>query len=240
MTAPLVEAATTTPVGSRPSPSPKPVALHTGLLSEATFGTSSGISDGVRWANPFELVTTMPSVPLDLPAATVADEVRELRDYVCSHGLTRQDVARAVGVDRRSLSAWVRGEMRPAAERLRVMHTLARLVNAVASERPGRVRDVLLARRCGAALIDRLGTDGARVLDVWRAVVRPEAKVTLRPVGRRPEPIWAAAARAAAQGRLSAPTSSRTIRSASTYEMDLDEAGSFEEPELEYGRRGYR
>lgn len=203
------------------------------------FGTSAGITHDVDWADQLELITTTPSLRPDLPF-TVADEVRRLRDDVCSHGLTRQDVARAIGVDRRSLSAWVSGEMRPGSDRLRVLRMLDRLVAAVASERPGQVRDVLLARRTGTALIDRLVTEGARVLDTWRAVVRPQANVTLRPAeARSPEPIWAAAARAATEGRLSLPTSSRTIRPATTYEMDLDEAERFKEPEFEYRRRGY-
>lgn len=239
MTPALAETPTSTPVRRRGGRGSPPVALRTGLLPAMAFGTSSGITYEVHWADQFELITTTPSLQPDLPV-TLADEIRRLRDDVCSHGLTRQDVARAIGVDRRSLSAWISGEMRPGLERLRVLQTLARLVAAVASERPSQVRDVLLARRTGTALIDRLVTDGARVLDTWRAGVRPEATVTMRPAdARSPEPIWAAAARAATESRLSRPSSSGAIRPASTYEMDLGEAERFEEPELEYRRRGY-
>lgn len=244
MTTSIAEAPTTTAVGAPPIRA-LGVALHAGLLPATVFGTNSGIAVAVRWANQnqFELITTTPPVRRTVALFGIADEVRELRDAICSYGLTRQDVARALGVDRRSLSAWVSGEMRPAPERLRVLHTLARLVDTIASERPGRVRDVLLARRGGTAVIDRVATEGARVLETWRAATRPEATVSLRSTAARSqEPIWAAAARAAAEGRLRPPTWERTVRPAATYEMDLDEARAFGEPqpEPEVRRRGYR
>jgi hypothetical protein len=74
-----------------------------GMLPTTAFGTNSGIADVVRWANQFELITTTPPVRRTVALFGIADEVRELRDAICSHGLTRQDVACAIGVDRRSL-----------------------------------------------------------------------------------------------------------------------------------------
>lgn len=240
MTTSMAESPTTTAVGPS-STRASGAALHAGLLPATAFGTNSGIADVVRWANQLELITTTPPVRRTVALFGLADEVRELRDAICSHGLTRQDVARAVGVDRRSLSAWVRGEMRPGPERLRVLHTLARLVDTIASERPGRVRDVLLARRGATAVIDRVVTEGVHVLETWRAATRPEATVTLRSTAARAqEPIWAAAARAAAEGRLKPPTWERTIRPAATYQMDLEEARASGEPEPKVRRRGYR
>ena len=38
------------------------------------------------------------------------------------------------------------------------------------------------------------------------------------------EPIWAAAARALAEGQLAPPTWERTVRTPETYEIDLEEA----------------
>jgi transcriptional regulator with XRE-family HTH domain len=236
----MAEAPTTTAVGTSLT-RVSGVALHAGLLPTTAFGTNSGIAEVLRWANPYELITTTPPVRRTVALFGIADEVRELRDAICSHGLTRQDVARAVGVDRRSLSAWASGEMRPGPERLRVLHTLARLVDTIASERPGRVRDVLVARRGGTAVIDRVATEGVHVLETWRAATWPEATVTLRSTAARSqEPIWAAAARASAEGRLKPPTWERTVRPAATYEMDLEEARAFGEPEPEVRRRGYR
>jgi hypothetical protein len=54
------------------------------------------------------------------------------------------------------------------------------------------------------------------------------------------EPMWAAAARALAGGRLTRPTWERTVRDPEVYEMDLQEAAVFDEEEPERGRRGYR
>ncbi len=54
------------------------------------------------------------------------------------------------------------------------------------------------------------------------------------------EPVWAAAALAAAEGRLGVPPRGHTVRPESTYEMNLDEAVAFVEPEYKSRRRGYR
>jgi transcriptional regulator with XRE-family HTH domain len=171
----------------------------------------------------------------------IADEVRQLRDRICSHGLTRQDIARALGVDRRSLSGWVSGEIRPTPERVLTLSVLAELVADANAERPGRARDLLLARRTGRALLDRVAAEGRPMLDTWRLSVRPGARVEVRRRGEPAhEPIWAAAARALAEGQLAPPTWERTVRTPETYEIDLEEATAFREEEPERGRRGYR
>lgn len=51
-------------------------------------------------------------------------------------------------------------------------------------------------------------------------------------VSQRPE-LWAAAARALAEGQLAPPTWERTVRPPETYEMDLEEATAFREEEDE-------
>ncbi len=238
---------TAAPVDVRPtsssvaSRSGRVVALRAGLLPGTVFGTNAGIPNVMGWADHLPPITTTPAIERSTQIPGIADEVRDLRDEVCAHGLTRQDVARAVGVDRRSLSGWVSGEIRPSAERVRALRSLARLVADIAVERPDRVRDVLLTRRSGRAFIDRVADEGARLLQTWRASIRPEAKVSVRvrPRGST-EPIWAAAARALLDGRLIPPTWERSIRPAATYEMDLEEASAFEEAEPGVRRRGYR
>lgn len=238
---PFLDTEVTTAGSTSPRSSGARAALLAGPLPSIAFGTTSGAPGVVQWAEQFELITTTPAVGPSAPVLGVTDEVRTLRDQICSHGLTRQDVARAIGVDRRSLSAWVSGEMRPGPERLGALHLLARLVRLIASEQPGRVRDIMVARRGGTAVIDRVANEGARVLETWRAAARPEATVTLRSASARPhEPIWAAASRAAAEGRLRPPTWERTVRPAATYEMDLKEASAFAEPETSLRRRGYK
>lgn len=248
MTASLVEAhnsfldtEVTTAGSASSSGSGARAALFAGPLPSMAFGTTSGVRRVVQWTEQLELITTTPAVGPSAAPMSVTDEVRRLRDQICSHGLTRQDVARAIGVDRRSLSAWVSGEMRPAPERLGALHLLARLVRLISSEQPGRVRDIMVARRSGTALIDRVASEGAHVLETWRAATRPEATVTLGSASEcTREPIWAAASRAAAEGRLRPPTWERTVRPASTYEMDLKEASVLAEPETKVRRRGYK
>lgn len=217
------------------------VALASGLLLGAVFGTGSGVSYIPRWRENVPGITTMPAVRRVTKLLGIADEVRQLRDLICSQGLTRQDIARALGVDRRSLSGWVSGEIRPAPERVVTLAVLAELVVDVDAERPGRARDVLLVRRTGRALLDRVAAEGRSLLVTWRRSVRPEGSVE---VGRRAEPaqepIWAAAARALADGQLAPPSWERTVRMPETYEIDLEEATAFQEEEPDRGRRGYR
>lgn len=236
----LAEAPTTTALGG-PQTHTSLITVPASLLPATAFGTNAGIAYDDRHVNQLELITTTPSIRRTVTAPGVAGEVRDLRDVICAQGLSRQDVARAVGVTRRSLSAWVKGEMRPSSERLRSLRTLARLVGVVASERPGQVRDALLARHRGTAVIDQIVTEGNRVLETWRAAARTEATVVPHsPLASAQEPIWAAALRAAAEGRLRPPTWERTVRPPATYEMDLEEAAAFDEPETEVRRRGYR
>jgi transcriptional regulator with XRE-family HTH domain len=217
------------------------VALASGLLLGAVFGTGSGVSHVPKWRNDVPGITTMPAVQRVTMLLGIADEVRQQRDRICSYGLTRQDIAHALRVDRRSLSGWVSGEIRPTSERVLTLNALAELVADVDAERPGRAREVLLARRTGRALLDRVATEGRSLLVAWRLSVRPEARVEVR---RRTEwahePIWAAAARALAEGQLAPPTWERTVRTPETYEIDLEEATAFREEEPERGRRGYR
>lgn len=56
----------------------------------------------------------------------------------------------------------------------------------------------------------------------------------------RPEPIWAAAARALAEGLLSPPPRMPMVRPESDFEMNPAEAAAFAEPEYQSRRRGYR
>jgi hypothetical protein len=56
----------------------------------------------------------------------------------------------------------------------------------------------------------------------------------------RSEPIWAAAARAFAEGRLKPLPRMPTVRPESDYEMDPAEAAAFVESEYQSRRRGYR
>lgn len=216
------------------------VGVATGLLVGPDFGTSAGML-APRRLRPVGFVVTGGAVTGRLPAEEPAAEVRALRDRIGKHGLSKQEIARAIGVDRRSLSGFAKGDIRPSRERLELLRMLADLTDAVAMERPGRVREVLLARRGRIALIDQLTTSGRSILATWRAwVARTEATVTVTPRQAQDEPVWAAAAKALMEGRLGAPPRAHTVRPESTYETDLGEVAAFAEPEYRSQRRGLR
>jgi transcriptional regulator with XRE-family HTH domain len=218
------------------------VTVATGLLVDSDFGTNAGIPTA-RHVRPAGLVVT--GIPRGmiarLPADDPAAEVRALRDRIIAYGFSRQEIASAVGIDRRSLSGYASGEIRPARERLELLRNLADLADAVAAERPGRVRELLLSRRGRMSLVDQLATMGRSILATWHVwVARSEAVVSVTPRVREAEPLWAAAARALFEGRLRIPPRGHTVRPDSTYEMDLEEAAAFAEPKYESRRRGYR
>lgn len=213
--------------------------LRTGVLLESVFGTSAGIPPAICLDS--ELVTTAPGVRVTTVLLGVAEEMRSLRDRISSRGLTRQDIARAIGVDRRSLSGWVRGEIRPTEDRVDKLRLLARLVTDIDAERPGRARWLLLNERQGQPLLDRVGSAGPAILATWRSAVPNDytTRVNVRTEGGE-HPLWERAAEALATGALPAPSNTRTIRRPETYEMDLGEATEFDEQAPRSRRKSYR
>ena len=220
-----------------PSRSPRET-IATGLLADAVFGTSSGVSMRSLRGDVFG-ITTVPVSRPDSIALGIAGEVQRLRDLAHAAGLSRIVLARLLGVDRRSLSGWASGEMRPTPDRVAAVQSISRVLAEIQSEYPGRARDVLAVRRGSRTLIDSVSGGTSRLEDwrSWLARSNPELGITMRP--QEGEPIWGPAARAFAQGDLTAPTWERTLRSESTYEMNPDrDARGFAEPEYESGRRG--
>lgn len=220
---------------------PREIELVHGLITSAVFGTNAGVALHTNLRHDVFGLTTVPGVE-QRAAAVAADEVRRLRDDICSRGLTRQDVARGIGVDRRSLSGFASGEINPQPERLEALRILARVTREIEAERPTRVRDVLFMSRGKDTLLDAIGSGRYALAGAWRSwLARLEAHVDVRPRPQSSEPIWAAAARALADGRLAAPARAHTVRSPETYEMDVTEATPFEEQPVTDGRRrGYR
>lgn len=215
------------------------VAVATGLVVDPDFGTTAGVAPA-QWLRPTVFFVT--AIPRTLPAwpeqEDTAAVVRVLRERIASHGLSRQDIARAIGVDRRSLSGYVSGEIRPSGERLDLLRVVADLADMICQERPGQVRDVFLTRRGRLALIDQVEALGSSVLTKWQAwLTHAQAIVSVTARATASGPIWAAAARALQEGRLESPRRAHTIRPESTYEMDLAEAAAFEEPGYKSGRQ---
>jgi transcriptional regulator with XRE-family HTH domain len=216
------------------------MSLQTGLLIDSVFGTSAGISE-TTWCGDDFSITTAPAVRLAEALLGAAQEVRSLRDRISSRGLTRQDIARALGVDRRSLSGWVRGDIRPTDDRIIKLRLLARLVADVDAERPGRARGLLLDERSGQSLLDRFAREGSSLLTNWPESVRHDYRTRVtRRAGIAAHPIWEAAARALTAAPTPTPDRSRTVRTSETYEMDLGEASTFDERASERRRQSYR
>ncbi len=213
-------------------------AVATGLLLEAVFGTNGGVAMRSLRGDVFG-ITTVPVGRPDPMAQAAASEVHQIRDQARATGLTRQVLAMLLGVDRRSLSGWASGEIRPTAERLAVLRSVARVLTEIQAAYPGRAGEVLGVQRGSTTLLDAV-VSGTTRLDQWRAWLArstPSVNVMRRP--QQGEPIWTAAAKALAEGRLSSPTLERTLRPESTYEMHPDrDAAAFAEPEYESGRRG--
>ena len=158
--------------------------VYAGLLTDAIFGTSAWVPAHGCWESPTINLTTRPISRQAIGSISLADEVRALRTRILSYGLTKQAIARAVGVDRRSLSGWTTGEIRPARERIQLLHLLEQLCADIDAQRPRRVRDVLLSRHAGTALIDRLTMDGSSLLLTWQLFVRPQVSVTVSRASR--------------------------------------------------------
>jgi transcriptional regulator with XRE-family HTH domain len=218
-------------------------ALTWGLLFTAVVGTSPGLTSFTDvYVDAFPVTGIGATLPIPHEGA-VAEEVASSRDRLVRLGLTRQHIARALGVDRRSLSGWATGEIRPTPERLEALRALVALATAIEAERPDRVSGVLLHRRGESDLLDQFARGQEEVLQAWRSwTTHPAATVTVsrRAAAEGREPIWAAAARALAEGRLRPMERRPSVRASETYEMDLSEAEHFvEETQDRPTRRDY-
>lgn len=113
-------------------------------LEADAFGTSDhvGFSTGCRVAPDIGKTTWFMSGRA--MTRTLADEVEQLRDRVCARtGLTRQEIARAIGVDRRSLSGFVTGEIRPTEARMLALRALVDNADWTAERFGEHAREVL-------------------------------------------------------------------------------------------------
>jgi transcriptional regulator with XRE-family HTH domain len=219
------------------------VVLTTGLLVSTVVGTHAGLAQLSDLRTDVLEMTGGRATHAMTPEGAAADEVASSRDRLRRLGLTRQQIARALGVDRRSLSGWATGQIRPTPERLEALRTLVAVATAIDAERPGRVPETMLHRRGDSDLLDQLTRGRLQVFQGWKSwTAQPAANatVTARAVVGEQEPIWAAAARAVAEGRLQPLERRPSVRADETYEMDPAAAEELvEEPESRPTRRGY-
>lgn len=176
------------------------------------------------------------AIPLSSP-----EETRRLRDEISRRTrLTRQQMARAVGVDRRSLTSWVNGSTTPGPDRLERLRFLAALVREIDALKPGRATEVVLARRQGRDLLDLVADGRFAEAQNWQSMDtgEPSVRVFTRSVEARRPPLYAAALEAYLSGQLHTPPRARSVRERSDYEQDLDQAEAVFPDEPQSTRRG--
>ena len=145
----------------------------------------------------------------------VRDQVQRLRDEVVRRTrLTREQIARALGVDRRSLSSWVNGTTVPTTERHERVGHLTALVREIDALRPGEATEVLLARRKGGDLLDVIARGDFQRARNWQALEpgHAAAHVTTRKMSRPKPPLYAAALAAYLDGKPTVPPRQRARR----------------------------
>lgn len=204
------------------------------LLPPPIWSTAwSGTSDHIGMVEGcVVVVNTMPtswSVPFVSPVRTAAEEVTHLRDRVIdAAGLTKQDIARGIGVDRRSLSGFVSGEIRPSGLRIRSLQALAESAEWAAARYGVRAKDVLREDSGNGAPLDLIASGRTTVIDAMElaaealGLVRRGAVSIRRRISSR-EPLYLKA-RQTWSNRLDTPTAGGQVRDPAVYEQDLSNA----------------
>lgn len=171
---------------------------------------------------------------------SVKEEVETLRDDITRRTrLTRQQIARGVGVDRRSLSSWAKGVSTPSADRLERLRMLADVVRDIEATGKGRAAEVLLSRKGDSDLLDHIAAGRLRRVSDWRLL---QGALSRTIVNRRPtkRPLHQNALEAYLRGELHPLGRATTIHPESDYEQDLAKADRImpDEP-VRKSRRGY-
>ncbi len=209
------------------------------IVAEAMTGASAG------WERSFwqmYVSSTDSGITYSGAPRPVREEVQKLRDEIARRTrLTREQIARAVGVDRRSLSDWVKGGATPSTEKLERLQILADVVRDIDATEPGRSTEVVLRRSGGQDLLDHIAAGDLRHARDWLVFqgAAPSVTIVHRPPGKRP--LHQKALDAYLRGELRSLSWAPVLRSESDYEQDLAEAERLmpDEPERR-SRRGYR
>ncbi len=183
----------------------------------------------------FSSVTVWPT-STESPASFLAEEVVRLRDQIIeASGLTRREIATAIGVDRRSLSGFATGEIRPTPSRLESLRLLAR-VAVYASARWGeRARDVLVTSHEGLTPLERVAAGDRAVFVVLETVGTAGSPATIERRSPRSQPLYELVRAMPAQ-----PSRARTLRDEHEYSQNLAEASAFLEDPVPARRRQIR
>ena len=201
---------------------------------EGWLGTSDHLGISPTFAVLFESnCPTVWPVSVESPSAFLAEEVSRLRDQIIEiSGLTRQEIALAIGVDRRSLSGFARGDIRPTPPRLESLRLLAKVVHYAASRWGERSRQMLLSPRHGRTPLELVAAGDAGVFGVLDSIDAADAAVSTRSLRTKRQPLYLAA-----RNRGRPLDRAGIFREDGIYEQDLADVSSFDEQPAER-RRG--
>lgn len=195
---------------------------------------------GCQYWDTYLSATESGSTFLSAPGP-VQEEVQRLRDEVARRTrLTRQQISRALGVDRRTLSSWANGTTIPTADRLERLRYLAATVREMDAIRPNEATELLLAQRWGGDILDLIARNEFGAVRNWQSLEpgRAVVEVKRRTSSSFEAPLYANALAAYLEGRLSTPPRARGIRDSTEFEQDLSEGHELFPDEAPVARRG--
>ena len=214
-------------------------------LDDLILGAERMTGAVLSWASQFwrlDVSSTETGITYASTPRPVREEVQRLRDEIARRTrLTREQIARALGVDRRSLSAWVKGVATPGADKLERLQMLADVVRDIDATEPGSATEVLLSRSGGVDVLDHIAAGRFTHARDWQALRGGSPSVAIvhrRSTKRR---LHQNALDAYLRGELRPLARAATIRPESDYEQDLAHAERLmpDEP-VRRSRRGYR
>jgi transcriptional regulator with XRE-family HTH domain len=219
----------TDPLRAAAEPSDVMTVIPPLIWSTAWSGTSDHVGPVLTCVVTSVVPPTSWSLPFESPAPTAAEEVARLRDRILeATGLSRQDIARGIGVDRRSLSGLATGEIRPTEARLRALQVLADAAEWAAARYGARAKDVLRTDAGKGAALDLIAEGHTSVISEMEEaamglglVRRGSVSVRARKTSR--EPLYLKAREAWAD-RVDKPAAGGRVQDPAAYEQDLSRA----------------
>jgi DNA-binding transcriptional regulator YiaG len=233
-------------VERNPSTAPRlgmPFVVHDldGLLLGAEWVTSAATSRSDHFWR-IDVSSTETGITCAGAPRPVREEVQKLRDEIARRTrLTREQIARALGVDRRSLSAWVKGDSTPGPDKLERLRLLADVARDIDATEPGSATEVLLSRAGGQDFLDHIAAGRFTSVRDWHVFRGPAPSVTTERRPYRKPPLHQRALEAYLRGELHPIGRAATRRPESDYEQDIARAERLmpDEP-VRSSRRGYR
>jgi len=210
------------------------------LGAERTTAASASCDSSQFWQT--YVSSTETGITYSSAPRPVREDVQNLRDEIARRTrLTREQIARAIGVDRRSVSAWVKGVVTPGTDKLERLRLLASVVRDIEATEPDRATEVLLSRSGGQDLLDHIAAGRLSRAHEWKVLQGAAPSVTIQHRPTRKRPLHQRALEAYLRGELHPIGRSVTPRPESDYEQDLAQAERLMPDEPAHrSRRGYR